>query len=59
LLIGAIEKQELYRFVDLITVKSKKSAVSVFEIYEPETEHNILLVACHTLSCYSSIFESV
>ena len=59
LLLGSIEKQDMYRFVNLIMVKSKKSAVSVLEMYEPETKHNIFIVACRTFLCYSSLFESV
>ncbi|MEG4587793.1 hypothetical protein QUA54_21625 [Microcoleus sp. MOSTC5] len=31
------------RFVDRVTVKGKKSAVSVFEIYDADTEQNIEL----------------
>ncbi|MEG4279065.1 hypothetical protein QUA62_16530 [Microcoleus sp. MON1_C1] len=31
------------RFVERVTVKGKKSAVSVFEIYDAETEHSIEL----------------
>ncbi|MEG4283100.1 ATP-binding protein [Microcoleus sp. A006_D1] len=33
----------LYRFVDRVTVKGKKSVVSVFEIYDAETEQSIEL----------------
>ncbi len=32
-----------YRFVDRVTVKGKTTAVSVFEIYDAETENSILL----------------
>ncbi|MEG4235269.1 ATP-binding protein [Microcoleus sp. Pol11C3] len=32
-----------YRFVDRVTVKGKTNAVSVFEIYETETEQSIVL----------------
>ncbi|MCC3428889.1 MAG: response regulator [Microcoleus sp. PH2017_04_SCI_O_A] len=32
-----------YRFVDRVTVKGKTTAVSVFEIYDAETEQSILL----------------
>ncbi len=36
-------KQYLCRFVDRVIVKGKKSVVSVFEIYDAETEHSIEL----------------
>lgn len=32
-----------YRFVDRVTVKGKTTAVSVFEIYDTETDHSIAL----------------
>jgi len=35
--------QYLYRFVDRVTVKGKTSAVSVFEIYDADTEQSIQL----------------
>ncbi|MEG4573045.1 ATP-binding protein [Microcoleus sp. N3A4] len=40
--VGDREKYK-YRFVDRVTVKGKKSAVSVFEIYDAETEQSIKL----------------
>ncbi|MEG3844497.1 guanylate cyclase, partial [Microcoleus sp. herbarium14] len=33
----------MYRFVDRVTVKGKKTVVSVFEIYDAETEQSIEL----------------
>ena len=36
-------EQYKYRFVDRVTVKGKTTAVSVFEIYDPETEQSIAL----------------
>ncbi|MBE9122965.1 response regulator [Tychonema sp. LEGE 07199] len=36
-------EQYLYRFVDRVTVKGKKSVVAVFEIYDAETQHSIEL----------------
>jgi two-component system sensor histidine kinase ChiS len=36
-------KKYNYRFVDRVTVKGKRNAVSVFEIYDTETEQSIVL----------------
>ena len=36
-------EQYMYRFVDRVTVKGKKTAVSVFEIFDAETEQSIEL----------------
>ena len=36
-------KKYNYRFVDRVTVKGKRNAVSVFEVYDTETEQSILL----------------
>ena len=36
-------KKYNYRFVDRVTVKGKRNAVSVFEVYDTETEQSIVL----------------